>query len=207
MVAFTPFRESSARLEFFNDRNVGSGGPAFAMPLTALLRARGSETGARLPVLIPGQDTTLEQQLQRKLAHTRWESGADGAESGAGGLGIRDAEVGVVGNVEELRAELQPRGFVDVEELIDGGVPLLESGTPERIASQVAERVAGRRGSEGVSGEIGVQHGRAALTDGAAADVGAQKRLAAIIVGKRADNVGAGGRISHVQGGSPCGRC
>src|ERR1039457_7030227 len=140
-----------------------------------------------------------EDQLQGELDPPRGIGGADGAEGGTGGLGVRYPEIRVVRNVEELRPELQPDLFHDPEVLVDREIPLIEVGGAERISADIPVRRAGRRCSECVPGEIGIQHGGAALDDGTAGYVGAQERLAAIIVGKGTDDVGTGGTVGHVE--------
>src|ERR1035441_10225033 len=109
-----------------------------------------------------------KNQLQRKLALPRRIARADGPEGGTGRLRVRYPEVRVVQNVEELRPELHPGLIADAEVLVDGKVPLVELGSSERIAADIAVRRAGRRRGECVTGEIGVQHGGAALARGAA---------------------------------------
>src|ERR1035438_3199580 len=110
---------------------------------------------------------------------------ADGPEGGPGRLRVRNSKIRVVQNVEELRPELHPGLISNPEVLVHGKIPLVEVGSAERIAADIPVRRAGRRRGECVTGEIGVQHRRAALAGRAAADVGAQERLAAIVVGER----------------------
>src|SRR5690242_2352717 len=130
-----------------------------------------------------------EYQLQCELPLPGRVCRTDRAEGGARDLRVRNAEIGVVQNVEELRPELQPRPLPNVEVLVDGEIPLVELGRTKRIAPHIAERRVGRRNRECVAREIRVQHRRAALVHPVTAYVRPQEGLPAIVVGKRADNV------------------
>src|SRR5271157_23858 len=143
---------------------------------------------------------SLENHLQRELDLPRREGGANGPEGGIGSLRVRYAEIRVIQEVEELRPELQVGALAKVEVLVDRKVPLVEIGCAERIAADISVGRTGGRRAECVPGEKGVQHGRAALADGAAGHIGADEWLAAIIVGKGADNVGSGGIVDYVDG-------
>jgi hypothetical protein len=59
-----------------------------------------------------------EHQLQSELDLPRRIRGANGSESRAGGLGVRNAEIRVIEDVKELRPELQLGLFADAEVLI-----------------------------------------------------------------------------------------
>ena len=78
-----------------------------------------------------------EHQLQRELALPRRERRADGTEGGIGGFRVRYPEIRVVQDVEELRPELQPGLFANLEVLVNRAIPLVEVGCAERIAADI----------------------------------------------------------------------
>src|SRR3954453_2693778 len=71
----------------------------------------------------------LEHQLQRELNLPGWIGAADSAEGGVGNVGIRQAEIRAIQNVEELRTELERHAFArrNPEALVHADVPLPET--------------------------------------------------------------------------------
>src|SRR5262249_24462610 len=118
------------------------------------------------------QRRELEEQLECELNLTTRIRGANRPESCVGSSGVRNAQVSVLQEVKELRAELQPEAFANRERLVRGEVPLHEVRRAESVAAEVAEGCACRRRCERVAGEVAVDRRRLALVEGAAADVG-----------------------------------
>src|SRR5262245_56075850 len=76
----------------------------------------------------------LENDFQSHLNYTRREGAPDGAERAAAGSGIRRLEVGLVHQVEKLRAELQ---FPDLRPerkiLVQAKIGLVDGVAPDRV--------------------------------------------------------------------------
>src|SRR5450759_5282009 len=92
--------------------------------------------------LRPFTKGSLKDEFHRHLNYARREGAADGAERTAAGLGIRRLEVGLVHQVEKLRAEFQladlrPKWKV----IVQAEISLVDGITPHRVAPGVAERV------------------------------------------------------------------
>ena len=68
--------------------------------------------------------------------------------------GSGNQEIGLVQDVKELGAELQVEALGQMKVLIHRHVQLVEVGSAERVAAQIAERILGRRLRERVTGEI-----------------------------------------------------
>src|ERR1039457_2521539 len=86
----------------------------------------------------------LECRLQCELNLARRVRIPNRAECGVAGLGVRNPEVGVIQDIEEFRAELQPHGLAHAEGLVDAVIPLPEAGSAESVTAQIAEFLAGR---------------------------------------------------------------
>src|SRR5262249_52774808 len=95
--------------------------------------------------------STLEEQLHAKLNLASRVRSGNRTEGSAVGLLIRNAEVGVVQEVEEFAAELQPGTFRNREVFVYSEVPLRETGSAEGVAAEVPERRIGRRQRKGAS--------------------------------------------------------
>src|SRR5215467_12219621 len=99
-------------------------------------------------ISFPGRS---EQQLHPKLNLAGRVRPGNRTERSAIGLLIRNTEIGVVQQVEEFAAELQPSALGDREVFIYSEVPLGKTGSAEGVAAEVPERRIGCRQGEGAS--------------------------------------------------------
>src|SRR5262249_16389574 len=120
---------------------------------------------------------------------------------------IRNAEVGVVQEIEELAAELQPGALGDREVLVHSEVPLLETGSTEGVATEIPEWRIGCRQRKGASrladrrAEISGDVMSAVQRRQRTVKVRAKDRSAAVFgVGGKTGDIGAASRsVPHVQ--------
>ena len=84
----------------------------------------------------------LEAELQRKLNLPRRRRAAHLTKAGAGECRIRRAKIGLIEEVEKLRAEFQLRGFVDErqrEVLLQSEIELVEGIAASDVPSGVTK--------------------------------------------------------------------
>src|SRR5262245_61979007 len=92
----------------------------------------------------------LEQILQTELDHSARRCLADLAAGRLIHAAGRQEEIRMVGEVEHLRAELQPLSFTNLEKLLQGQVGLLHRRSGQAVSSRITERrqTACRRAAE-----------------------------------------------------------
>src|SRR5260370_9143951 len=115
-----------------------------------------------------------EYQLQRELNLSRDISAANRPERRRGEVRLRSLKVGVVEQIEKLRAELQIHPFPEAKALVYAQVPLLQVRGAEGIAAEVAIGLGIGRQCERRLVEIVVQAGRAPRSVGFADEVRAE---------------------------------
>src|ERR1019366_2516104 len=92
--------------------------------------------------LRPFTKESLKDEFQRHLNDARREGASNGAESTAAGGGIRRLEVGLVHQVEKLRAEFELADLRPKREvLVQAKIGLVDGIAPDRVAPGVPERV------------------------------------------------------------------
>src|SRR5580693_5013874 len=95
-----------------------------------------------------------EDEFQGQLHKAAWQGFRNFAEVWRTDVVVRQPEVSVVENVEELRAELQALGLANRNVLECGEIPLFEAGSFDDVAAFIAE-LSGLRGRiEGLKGSL-----------------------------------------------------